>query len=321
MTTSDALSATADLLSLFEDNGSDIGAVSMAETDDIVGTVEVNVPVFDASRVPNDAVFDVVAAGIEGGTVELSLEFTLGSNGRCDAGVTGTDGSDRAHTTTDPNSTPIGSRPSYKNPRELKKVYEEFDTFPEMTEALGVEVTPETVRRYMVKYDIHDPTTAGRMNGQMRSESRSSTEAAAGAPDVEAVEQASVADAGETETDVSDGAEGDESSLETPDTSSLEERPVVELLEQGAADGASSIVTDGSGIPGSLTVGELADVLESSRTISEVQRSLGLEYQQTRHMLRTLGLVEFVTGRLTAPDSTVPPKLVAERLSEFFAGK
>ncbi|ADB62810.1 hypothetical protein Htur_3955 (plasmid) [Haloterrigena turkmenica DSM 5511] len=47
--------------------------------------------------------------------------------------------------------------PAYKDPDALRAVYEEYDTFPEMTEALGADVTSETVRRYMVEYDIHDP--------------------------------------------------------------------------------------------------------------------------------------------------------------------
>lgn len=48
--------------------------------------------------------------------------------------------------------------PAYKDPDSLRDVYEQYDTFPEMTEALGVDVTSETVRRYMVEYDIHDPS-------------------------------------------------------------------------------------------------------------------------------------------------------------------
>jgi len=50
------------------------------------------------------------------------------------------------------------SVPAYKDTDALRNVYEQYDTFPEMTEALGVDVTSETVRRYMVEYDIHDPS-------------------------------------------------------------------------------------------------------------------------------------------------------------------
>lgn len=49
--------------------------------------------------------------------------------------------------------------PVYKDPERLKTVYEKKTTFEEMTEALGADVTPETIRRYMIKYNIHDPAS------------------------------------------------------------------------------------------------------------------------------------------------------------------
>jgi len=49
--------------------------------------------------------------------------------------------------------------PYYKNYDLLKEVYEEHDTFAEMTEALGVDVTPATVREHMVNHGIH-PTSS-----------------------------------------------------------------------------------------------------------------------------------------------------------------
>jgi len=310
MATSDALATVVDLLSSFENNGGDVREISVAEADDIVGTVEVGFPVFDESKVSNGPEIDIVNAGLEDGSVELTFEFTLASNDRTDVGANMNDDQNRTDTITDPNRAPAATQPSYKDPRELEKVYEEFDTFPQMTEALGVDVTPETVRRYMVKYDIHDPVTADRMSDQMQRPSRESTESYGSRASNEGADHDSVEDAGTADsTGPGDGDSDDSSSFET--------QSVAELLGDGAADGESSIVADGSGIPRSLTVAELADVLERSRTVSEAQRSLGFEYQQTRHMLRTLGLVEFVTGRLAASHSEVPPKLVAKRLADY----
>lgn len=45
--------------------------------------------------------------------------------------------------------------PYYKNVDLLAEVYEKHDTFAEMTEALGVDVTPATVRQHMVNHGIH----------------------------------------------------------------------------------------------------------------------------------------------------------------------
>ena len=60
-------------------------------------------------------------------------------------------------------STPVSARdrdvPPFRDPDLLQEVYDSCDTFAEMTEALGMDVTAETVRRYMVDYDIHQPNS------------------------------------------------------------------------------------------------------------------------------------------------------------------
>jgi hypothetical protein len=45
--------------------------------------------------------------------------------------------------------------PYYKKKDLLARVYEEHETFAEMTEALDVDVTPATVREHMVNHGIH----------------------------------------------------------------------------------------------------------------------------------------------------------------------
>ena len=49
--------------------------------------------------------------------------------------------------------------PPFKNPELLQEVYDTNDTFAEMAEALDMDVTGETVRRYMIEYDIHQPNS------------------------------------------------------------------------------------------------------------------------------------------------------------------
>lgn len=51
------------------------------------------------------------------------------------------------------------SVPAYQDPVQLRAVYDEYGTFAEMTEALDVAVTPQTVRRYMIQHDIHQPAS------------------------------------------------------------------------------------------------------------------------------------------------------------------
>jgi hypothetical protein len=47
--------------------------------------------------------------------------------------------------------------PPFRDRELLQEVYESCDTFAEMPEALGMDVTAETVRRYMIRQGIHEP--------------------------------------------------------------------------------------------------------------------------------------------------------------------
>jgi hypothetical protein len=49
--------------------------------------------------------------------------------------------------------------PPFKNPDLLAEVYDSCETFAEMADTLEMDVTAETVRRYMIDYDIHEPST------------------------------------------------------------------------------------------------------------------------------------------------------------------
>lgn len=48
-------------------------------------------------------------------------------------------------------------RAPYRDPERLVAVYDEDATFKEMKDELGVDVTAQTVRKYMITYGIHDP--------------------------------------------------------------------------------------------------------------------------------------------------------------------
>jgi len=49
--------------------------------------------------------------------------------------------------------------PPFRDPELLQEVYEAHDTFAEMADALEMDVTGETVRRYMIDHDIHQPNS------------------------------------------------------------------------------------------------------------------------------------------------------------------
>lgn len=92
------------------------------------------------------------------GTVTVTLSASVRVEGD-DAGMESTtDGADDQGALP---STPLHDRgvPPFEDPELLAEVYESCDTFAEMTDELGMDVTPETVRRYMVDYDIHEPNS------------------------------------------------------------------------------------------------------------------------------------------------------------------
>jgi hypothetical protein len=49
--------------------------------------------------------------------------------------------------------------PPFRDPDLLAEVYASCDTFAEMTDEIGMDVTAETVRRYMIDHGIHEPNS------------------------------------------------------------------------------------------------------------------------------------------------------------------
>ncbi len=199
--------------------------------------------------------------------------------------------------------------PSYKDPDALESVYETYDSFTEMTEALGVDVTSETVRRYMIQFDIHDPTDSSTTDGESAPESlserdsdsgsRASTRASGERHDAKAPESAARAETEETADDGDPGGLSVAEAFTTADREAEEELPIA----------------DGFGLPKELTIRELTEIVETSRTVSEVKRSLGIDYDHTRRLLEEIGLLELVTGRLTAEQEELTPTDVYRRVS------
>ena len=70
--------------------------------------------------------------------------------------------------------------PPFRNPELLREVYESHDTFAEMADALEMDVTGETVRRYMIDHDIHQTNS-------YRSDAQSTTPAGTDSDDSQEV--------------------------------------------------------------------------------------------------------------------------------------
>ena len=95
------------------------------------------------------------------GQVRITLSVAvMAPDGSEPAASDGTSESDRRD---EPNPTASSTSdrdlPPFKDPELLGEIYESCDTFAEMAETLDMDVTAETVRRYMIDFDIHEPNS------------------------------------------------------------------------------------------------------------------------------------------------------------------
>jgi hypothetical protein len=110
----------------------------------------------------------IVAASDEAVDIE-PVDASFGSDGRVTVTCSGTVAARDTETRAESRGSGLGTestdggvsddRPPFKNPELLQEVYDAHDTFAEMAEALDMDVTGETVRRYMIDYNIHQPNS------------------------------------------------------------------------------------------------------------------------------------------------------------------
>ncbi|TKX52850.1 hypothetical protein EXE42_15210 [Halorubrum sp. SP3] len=134
-------------------------------------------------------------------------------------------------------------------------MYDPEATFPEMTDALGVDVTPQTVRKYMIEHGIHEPTsrtsdtlTETHVDGEEVTSAEIQSEHDAKTPDPETGESqptsAETAPANEAHSQPS-GGDTREDDTSAPETSTPE-RPdtATELVESEESGATASAHTD-----------------------------------------------------------------------------
>jgi len=129
------------------------------------GTLELSlateIPIADRD---DEAVeIEPVDATVEGdGTVTVTFSGTVtGGDGNASGAEPRPAGNEEG--TTDGGVT--DDTPAFRNPELLQEVYESNDTFAEMAEVLEMDVTGETVRRYMIDYNIHQPNSYSQSGG------------------------------------------------------------------------------------------------------------------------------------------------------------
>ncbi|MFB6127116.1 MAG: hypothetical protein ABEJ79_07480 [Halolamina sp.] len=160
--------------------------------------------------------------------------------------------------------------PPFDDTRYLQVLYESCETFTEMSEYIPMDIAAETVRRYMIEADVHDPNsydTSGRDDS---------------------------ADADEADSNVvqpdGSGAEG-----------SNENTPTQPSADPLTPDSEETLVADGVGLPEGVHIEDVVDAVAGSTVVYEVQRALDLSHDQTRDLLRQLDVLDLVLHRIDGP--------------------
>lgn len=226
----------------------------------------------DATQLPQDAAPARVAGGVDhdGEEPDVGNEATAGSGSAVPS-----DTASRIEAARDE------SVPPYDDVEYLRAIYEQFDTFSEMRETFEMDVSTETVRRYMIDAGIHDPTSyetaAGAAAGSLPGRD---------AGDGDAVEPSSTGERGAPAGSIPD----------------------------------EQLVTDGIGLPDDLTLEDVLDAVVESSTVYEVTRTLQLDQRRTREILEHLDLLNLVMHRVSDDDDRdVTYEEVAERLRQTAA--
>ncbi|WP_380676943.1 hypothetical protein [Salinigranum sp. GCM10025319] len=204
--------------------------------------------------------------------------------------------------------------PPFRDPDLLAEVYDSCGTFAEMAEELGMDVTGETVRRYMIDAGVHQPNTydTGTAGDEDANESTTgSDEGAEPGPGVE--------DDRETEPE----SETEPKPESDPATGSVEGggRRVTGGDEAADASESPVVLADGIGLPNDVTVETLVETVKRSNTIYEIEREIGVDREDALDVLRELNLLDLVVGRLATEEERddISREAVIERLREASA--
>jgi hypothetical protein len=249
---------------------------------------EVDVDVIDTTIDTDGCVSATLSAAL---TVDEE-ESTTGA-GSSDEESTTEAGSSTAGASGDPVDTAHAREvPPFRDPELLEEVYASCETFAEMTDAIGMDVTAETVRRYMIDHGIHQPDSYDTADGPGTTDVDDA--------DADASTHGTDTDASTHDTDTDASTHGTDT-----DASVHEESPpggTRDGTQKTAANGDTEhvVLTDGIGLPDDVTVEMLIETVQRSNTVLEVKRDLGIERQEALNTLQRLDMVDLVIGRLDA---------------------
>jgi hypothetical protein len=267
-----------------------------ADLDSAVSLRETDVELREGSVLVS-ADFAVRAAG-DGATAGSPSAGPAGERSSAQWGATGPGGDD-AETPATETGTPADpdapadeltavrddSLPPYEDVPYLTALYERCDNFREMRDLIGMDVSSETVRRYMIDAGVHEPQS------------------------YDTAEQADAADAEPdgTGTESSGGGRVESGPEPAHAEAGRHADPVDDLDEE-------RLVADGVGLTDGVHLENVVDAVAESMTIYQVQQRLGLERSQTRALLENLDLLDLVLRRATSDPDEASREQIAARI-------
>ena len=176
------------------------------------------------------------------------------------------------------------SVPPFEDVPYLRRLYETCDTFAEMSRHIEMDVSAETVRRYMTEADVHEPATY----------ETSEDESGSGAGEAGGRDTGDAGDGGSRRA--SEPA-GGRSRAEAGSTVGSPPQTGGERTEALPSD--EHLVADGLGLPADLELRDVVDAVVDARCLYDVTRSLDLDQDRTRELLVQLNLLDLVSHRLS----------------------
>jgi hypothetical protein len=316
MVASSAFRELSAVLAQLESSGTEVQHAAVDEDltdadETVTAELSLGVPVLPDGEASDGVSITTADATVEDGQVALEVTVTVPGDGAAMP-----DGLTVGGGTNSQAGSEAQNVPAYKDPDALQAAYEQYDTFPAMTDALDVDVTSETVRRHMVKYDIHDPDAATPAHALSRESEHKSSES----------ERQRIDDSETAESD--SGAQSNSASQSDRVTQSAVtdggNAAVADATRAQAASDATSVVSlladrptespGDFGLPDSLTVDGLTAAVNQSRTVHELASEIGVNQAAAREFLRSFDLINFVAHPLATDQVTVSSDEVRRRL-------
>jgi len=230
--------------------------------------------------------------GVEDGEIVLTVAFdvrpsdsTDGIEPRTDCDASRSGAASAAGDVEDPVAARLSAVrsddvPAYDDTEYLRTLYESCGTFTEMSEHIEMDIAAETVRRYMIEADIHEPASYD-------------TAAHGSEPD--------------------GGSRGRGDDAEST-AANAERAPSPPDSETG---GDEQLLTDGIGLPDGVTADEIVGAVADATSVYDVKASLDLGHTETRNLLRQFDLIDLVLHRIDDPRQGASRDDIVRRMRRY----